>query len=76
MQGHIRKRIHKTKDGRTTVTWYVIVEMQRGESGERRQKWSGGYRTRKEAEAARVEVLHEINTGSYVEPTSTTLKSG
>lgn len=74
MQGHIRKRVHKTKDGRTTVNWYVVVEVDRDTNGKRRQKWHGGYRTRKEAETARVEILHTMNTGSYVEPTKTTLQ--
>lgn len=73
MQGHIRKRVHQTKDGRQTVTWYVVVELDRDSDGKRRQKWYGGYRTRKEAEAARIEILHEVNTGTYIEPTSTTL---
>ena len=74
MQGHIRKRTHKTKDGRTTVNWYVVIELERDADGKRRQKWYGGYRTRKEAEAARIEILHEINTGTFVEPTKTTLE--
>src|SRR5690606_12845934 len=64
----------KTKDGRTTVNWYVVVELDRDAEGKRRQRWHGGYRTRKEAETARVEILHTINTGSYVEPTKTTLQ--
>ncbi|GBE21019.1 MAG TPA: hypothetical protein ENG98_00790 [Actinobacteria bacterium] len=74
MQGHIRKRTHKTKDGRTTVNWYVVIELERDADGKRRQKWYGGYRTRKEAEAARIEILHQINTGTFVEPTKTTLE--
>ena len=73
MQGHIRKRTHKTKDGHTTVNWYVVIELERDADGKRRQKWFGSYRTRKEAEAARVEILHEINTGTFIEPTKTTL---
>lgn len=73
MQGHIRKRTHRTKDGRTTVNWYVVVDLPRGPDGKRRQKWHGGFRTRKEAEAARIEILHAMNTGTYVEPTTTTL---
>jgi integrase len=72
MQGHIRKRTHKTKDGRVTVNWYVVIELHRDTDGKRRQKWYGSYRTRKEAEAARIEILHQINTGTWVEPTSTT----
>jgi integrase len=72
MQGHVRKRTHKTKDGRVTVNWYVVIELPRDADGKRRQKWYGSYRTRKEAEAARVEILHQINTGTWVEPTSMT----
>jgi len=74
MQGHIRKRVHKTKDGRQTINWYVVIELDRDSAGKRRQKWYGGFDTRKEAEAARVNILHEINTGTYVEPTVTTLE--
>lgn len=74
MQGHIRKRTHKTKDGRVTVNWYVVIELARDSSGRRRQKWYGSYRTRKEAEAARIEILHQINTGTWVEPTSVTFE--
>jgi integrase len=74
MQGHIRKRVHRTKDGRQTVRWYVVVDLDRGPDGKRRQKWHGGYATRREAEAARVEILHEMSAGTYVEPTTTTLE--
>jgi integrase len=72
MQGHIRKRTHKTKDGRVTVNWYVVIELARDTTGKRRQKWYGSYRTRKEAEAARIETLHQINAGTWIEPTSKT----
>lgn len=74
MQGHIRKRVHKTKDGRQTVKWYIVIELNRDSNGKRRQRWYGGFLTRKDAEAARVKILHEINTGTYAEPTTTTLK--
>ena len=67
MQGHVRKRTHKTKDGRVTVNWYVVIELPRDAEGKRRQKWYGSYRTRKEAEAARIEILHQINTGTWIE---------
>lgn len=72
MQGHIRKRTHKTKDGRVTVDWYVVIELPRDADGKRRQKWYGSYRTRKEAEGAQIEILHQINTGTRIEPTSMT----
>lgn len=63
MQGHIHKRVRTTKDGRQTTTWYVVVELHRGSDGRRRQKWHGGFRTRKEAEAAKAKLVNEINTG-------------
>lgn len=74
MQGHIRKRTHTTKDGRQTVNWYVVVDAGRSTTGQRRQKWHGSFRTRKEAEAARARIVHEMNTGTYVEPTTTTFE--
>jgi integrase len=73
MRGHIRKRVHTTKSGRQTVTWYVVIDRPRDSDGTRRQKWHGGFGTRREAEAARARIVHEFNTGTYVEPNSTTL---
>jgi len=72
MQGHIRKRSHTTKDGRRTVNWYVVVDMPRAGDGRRRQKWFGGYSTRREAEAERAKIVHEMNLGSFVEPSALT----
>ena len=73
MQGHIRKRTHTARDGRRTINWYVVLELPRDEKGKCRQKWHGGFRTRKDAEAERVKLVHEMNTGTYVEPTDATL---
>ena len=72
MQGHIRKRLHTTKDGTQTTNWYVVVDRGRDRDGKRQQKWHGGFRTRREAEAARAKIVHETNTGTYVEPSSMT----
>ena len=74
MQGHIHKRVHSMADGRTTTTWYVIINLGRDENGRRRQKWHGGFRTRKEAEAARAKLVNEVHTGIYAEPTKLTLE--
>jgi hypothetical protein len=74
MQGHIHKRVHSLADGRTTTTWYVVLELGRDATGRRRQKWHGGFRTRREAEAARAKLVNEVNTGVYAEPTKTTLE--
>ena len=72
MRGHVRKRVHTTTDGRQTVNWYVVVELPRDSGGRRRQKWHGGFGTRKEAEAARAKQVHELNLGTYVEPNALT----
>ena len=66
MQGHIRKRVHTTTSGKTTVTWYVIIDLPRDTNGKRHQKWHGGYRTRRDAEITkgiyrRVPVLVDEN---------------
>jgi integrase len=73
MQGHIHKRERSRADGRSTTTWYVVIELGREANGRRRQKWHGGYRTRKEAEAARAKLVNEVTTGVYTEPSKTTL---
>jgi len=65
MRGHIRKRGTK---------WAVVVEIGREPiTQKRQQKWHSGYRTRKEAEAALVEIVGRVNRGDYVEPSSQTL---
>jgi hypothetical protein len=73
MKGHIHKRVHTTADGRTTTTWYVVVDAGRKPDGKRRQKWHGGFRTRKEAEGAQAKIVNDMNRGTYVEPTAITL---
>jgi integrase len=73
MQGHIRKRSHTTKDGSQTTNWYVVIDLPRDADGKRRQKWHGGFRTRRAAEAARAKIVYELYTGTYVEPSAVTL---
>lgn len=74
MQGHIHKRVRATKDGRQTTTWYVVVDLSRGPNGRGRQKWHGGFRTRREAEVARAKLANEMHSGLYVEPSKVTLQ--
>jgi len=68
MQGHIHKRERICKNGRKSTLWYVVVDLPRGVDGERRQKWHGGFQTKKAAEAVRARLVHELTTGFYVEP--------
>jgi integrase len=70
MQGHIHKRVHTCDGGRVSTLWYVVVDLPRGADGKRRQKWHGGYRTKKAAEAVRARLVHELTTGFYVEPSA------
>jgi integrase len=68
MRGHIAKRERITKKGRKSTLYYVIVDLPRGADGKRRQKWHGGFETKKAAEAVRARLVHELTTGFYVEP--------
>jgi integrase len=73
MQGHIHKRVRTDRRGKETVRWYVVIDRGFDHEGRRRQKWHGGFRTRREAEAARAKLVTDVNTGSYVLPGRTTL---
>jgi integrase len=68
MQGHIHKRVRTCNNGRKSTLWYVVVDMPCDPEGERRQKWHGGFQTKKAAEAVRARLVHELTTGFYVEP--------
>jgi integrase len=70
MQGHIHKRVRTCKNGRKSVLWYVVVDLPSGADGKRRQKWHGGFPTKKAAEAVRARLVHQLTTGFYVEPSS------
>ncbi len=73
MQGHIHKRVRTDRHGKETVRWYVVIDRGFDHEGRRRQKWHGGFRTRREAEAVRAKLVTDVNTGSYVAPGRTTL---
>jgi integrase len=73
MQGHIHKRVRTDKNGKETSRWYVVLDLGFDPEGRRRQRWHGGFRTRREADAERAKLVNELNTGSYVVPGRTTL---
>ena len=55
-------------------TYTVIVYLGRDpETGKKRRKWHGGYRTKKEAERACAELVRDLRSGSYVEPNPITV---
>jgi hypothetical protein len=54
-------------------SYSVVLDLGRGTDGRRIRKWHSGYRTRKDAERARVELLATLDRGSYVEPSKLTV---
>ncbi len=57
------------------TTWSVVVEVGRDGAGKRVRKWHSGYRTKREAERARIELLNRLDQGTYVAPTKLTLEA-
>ena len=54
--------------------YYVKIELDPDPlTGKRRQKWHSGFRTKREAEKARIDLLSKFDRGEYVEPTQQTL---
>lgn len=51
-------------------SYYVKIELDPDPiTGKRRQKWHSGFRTRRDAERARIDLLSKFDRGEYVEPT-------
>lgn len=54
--------------------YYVKIELDADPAtGKRRQKWHSGYRTKRDAERARIDLLSKFDCGEYVEPSQQTL---
>ena len=64
MRGHIRRRGNK---------WAVIVDTGVDESGQRQQKWHSGFSTKRDAVRALTEILGQLQSGAYVEPSKQTV---
>lgn len=65
MKGHITKKRDR---------YYVVLELERDPAtGKRHRKWIGGYQTKREAQKVLTEKLHEMQTGTYVEPAKETV---
>src|SRR6266487_3211872 len=59
----VRGTVIKRGDG-----YSVVLDLGRGPNGKRIRRWHSGYRTKRDAERARVELLASLQRGSYVEP--------
>lgn len=55
--------------------WYYRYDIIDPATGKRKQKEVGGFRTRQEAEEAAKRIQYELQTGTYVEPSKTTVES-
>ncbi|WP_029422150.1 tyrosine-type recombinase/integrase [Alicyclobacillus macrosporangiidus] len=64
MNGHVTKKGNK---------YYVVIELGRDAMGKRQRRWFGGYDTKKAAQAALVEKLHDLQTGQFHEETDMTI---
>jgi len=60
MKGHIRKRGERS--------WSIVVDLGRGPDGKRKQKWHTVHGTKKDAERELARILHELDSGVYIEP--------
>ena len=74
MDGHIHKRQRTTTSGQVRTRWYVIVDIGPGADGRRRQKWHGGYPTRRAAESARIEILYDLHHRRATTPLDVTFR--
>jgi integrase len=63
MRGHVRKRGN---------TWVAVFDEGRGENGKRKQRWKGGFSTRRDAQAFLASTVTAIGDGSYVGPSKLT----
>jgi integrase len=58
---------------RRKKSWAFAVEVSRSEDGKRIRHQKAGFATKKEAQQAMNEVLHQLGQGTYVEPVKLTL---
>jgi integrase len=65
MRGHVRQR---------GATWTVVVDVGRNpKSGKRKQKWEGGFRTKRDAEDRLGVLLGKLQRGERIDPDLTPL---
>lgn len=66
MRGHIKKR--------SRGSWAIVIDLSKDPvSGNRRQQWITVKGTKRDAERRLAELLHQVDTGSFVQPTKHTL---
>jgi integrase len=58
---------------RRGATYSIVLDLGRGPDGRRIRRWHSGFRTKRDAERARVELLARVDQGTYVEPSRLTV---
>ncbi|MFC1847669.1 tyrosine-type recombinase/integrase, partial [Chloroflexota bacterium] len=62
MRGHIVQR------AKNKGTWSIVIELDKDATGKRRQKWVTFQGSHTEASKRLTELLHQLDTGSYIQP--------
>ncbi len=73
MRGHVHKRQWKGRGGKVQTLWYAVVDVGNGDTGKRKQRWHGGFKTRREAELALAEIVRSLDSNTYISPQRLTL---
>jgi len=76
MIGSFRRRNCKCKKKRCTcgAKWYYRYDITNPATGKRKQKETGGFRTKEEAEEAAKRILVELQSGTYIEEKDVTFE--
>lgn len=70
MRGHIYKRNHVTKSGKSSILYYAVADVP---GARRKQDWGRGFRTRREAEAELNTKVAALTGDHFVNRTRVTL---
>jgi integrase len=65
MKGHIRER--------SPGHWAIVIDVSDPQTGKRRRKWHSFKGTKREAQIESARLISELNAGTYLEPSKTTL---
>src|SRR6476619_6260317 len=68
MQGSVIKY-----EGKRGISWTFVIDVGRDANGKRIQRWRRGFPTKKAAESAMQEELHERRSGTYIETSDETV---
>lgn len=66
MKGHIRER--------SPGKWAIVLDVPDPETGKRRRKWHTFHGTKREANTECARLIAELDGGSYIEPSKTTVR--